>query len=127
MVQKGIQAKGSNVPIFTLEIFSNHDFKIPTRKKIRNVPDEGNGKKGKVQIIHPTQMTVVPQNASHVKKSKRTYQVKKGVNHRENDHHHQRFTVEKIEILQHIQGGKEHEPRQIPVGSEVTPVAIKEN
>ena len=80
-----------------------------------------------MQIVQPAQMTVVPQNASHVEKCKRPYQVKKGMHHRENDHHHQRFTVKKVEALQHIQGSKKHEPRQIPVCSEVPPVVIQEN
>jgi hypothetical protein len=56
-------------------------------------------------------MTVIPQNASHVEKCKRPYQVKKGMHHGKNDHHHQRFPIEKVEILQHIKGSKEQEPR----------------
>jgi hypothetical protein len=122
-----VDKKRSHIPIFTLDILSNQDFKIPTRKKVRNVPDEGNGKKGEVPIIRPTEMTVILQNTSQIEKCKRPDQVKKRVNHRENDHHHQRFSIEKVETLQHIQGSKEHEARQIPVSVQIPPVVIQEN
>lgn len=72
MGYKLVQMKRSHIPIFTGYVFSDRYFVIPTRKKIGNIPHKGNGKKSEMKIIGFAQFAIVPQNTSHIEKSKRT-------------------------------------------------------
>ena len=69
-----------NIPVFTIQILSNQKFVIPTRKKIRSIANKRKYKKSEMQIIGFAEFTVVSQNASHIEKSERPYQIKKSMN-----------------------------------------------
>ena len=121
-----VNMKRRHVPIFGQDIGGNGYFIIPTRKKIGNVTQKRNPKKCKMQVIGFAQTAVVPQNTSHIEKSKGSYEIKEVMGVREKGNPEEALSIEKLEGFQQVQGSEKQKSCQITVCGSVSLIEIQD-
>lgn len=121
-----VNMKRCHVPIFGQDIDGNGYFIIPTRKKIGNVTQKRNPKKGKMQVIGFDQAAVVTQDTSNIEKSKRAYEIKEVMGVREKGNPKEALSIEKLEGFQQVQGSEKQKSCQITVCGSVSLIEIQD-